>query len=96
MSTWIKMINDADADPRLAELLFIYRCRNWPESLTDDELARWREHCTKRLLSGQPNAAQQFEQALHGARMSPLATQQTAVLDQLEDYAEQVLQPLNQ
>ncbi len=82
-------------DPRLTELLFIYRCRNWPESLSDEELTDWREHCKKRLLSGQPSAAEQFEKALYSARMSPAASNQGAVLDELEDYAEHVLMPLD-
>ncbi|MFK7956724.1 MAG: exodeoxyribonuclease I [Lysobacterales bacterium] len=81
-------------DPRLTQLLFIYRCRNWPESLTNEEQRRWQEHCAKRLLSGQPSAAQQFEQALYSARLSPAASNRMSVLDQLEDYVEQVLQPL--
>ena len=30
-------------DPRLPEMLFRYRARNYPETLTDAETARWRE-----------------------------------------------------
>ncbi len=38
------------ADPRLPELLFRYRARNWPETLDEAERRRWREHCRARLL----------------------------------------------
>ncbi len=37
-------------DPRLDELLFRYRARNWPETLGLDEQARWYEYRHTRLL----------------------------------------------
>ena len=36
-------------DPRLAELLFRYRARNWPETLTADERDRWNAYRRLRL-----------------------------------------------
>ena len=39
-------------DPRLPELLFRYRARNWPETLDADERRRWLEHCRDRLRGG--------------------------------------------
>lgn len=33
------------SDKRLAPLLFRYRARNWPHTLTDTEQKRWRLHC---------------------------------------------------
>jgi len=36
-------------DPRLPELLFRYRARNFPQTLSDEELTRWRRHCSSRL-----------------------------------------------
>lgn len=38
-------------DPRLTELLFRYRARNWPETLAIDERARWNEYRRLRLLT---------------------------------------------
>lgn len=35
-------------DPRLDELYFRYRARNWPEHLAPEEAARWRAHCEAR------------------------------------------------
>ena len=36
-------------DPRLAELLFRYRARNWPETLSASERARWNDYRRLRL-----------------------------------------------
>jgi exodeoxyribonuclease-1 len=38
-------------DPRLPELLFRYRARNWPETLTAEEHARWNDYRRRRLLN---------------------------------------------
>ena len=35
-------------DPRLPELFFRYRARNWPQYLTPEESRRWEEHCLSR------------------------------------------------
>lgn len=39
-------------DPRLEELLFRYRARNFPATLTDSEAQRWHEHRAARLFEG--------------------------------------------
>ena len=36
-------------DPRLVELLFRFRARNWPDSLSIDERARWDDYRRRRL-----------------------------------------------
>jgi exodeoxyribonuclease-1 len=36
-------------DPRLTELFWRYRARNWPEHLDHDEAARWQAFCRDRL-----------------------------------------------
>lgn len=41
-------------DPRLPELVFRWRARNWPETLNEEEQARWRAHCAARVLHGAP------------------------------------------
>nr|WP_315485815.1 exodeoxyribonuclease I [uncultured Undibacterium sp.] len=43
-------------DQRLSELLFRYRARNFPESLSKDEIQAWEEHRVGRLLDGAANA----------------------------------------
>lgn len=39
-------------DKRLAEMLFRYRARNYPETLNSDEQGQWMEHCQARLING--------------------------------------------
>ncbi|MCF7220267.1 exodeoxyribonuclease I [Marilutibacter chinensis] len=39
-------------DPRLPELLFRYRARNWPSTLSASERARWDEYRRRRLRDG--------------------------------------------
>ena len=41
-------------DPRYPELLFRYRARNWPDTLHDDERARWQAFCHERLTRHTP------------------------------------------
>ena len=36
----------AFSDPRLPEMLFRYRARNWPHTLSEAEQKRWRLHCS--------------------------------------------------
>ena len=41
------------SDKRLPEMLFRYRARNYPETLSTDEQAQWLEHCHARLADGE-------------------------------------------
>lgn len=53
-------------DPRLPELLFRYRARNFADTLDEQELARWRGFCQQRLSDpkwGAPNTLGDFEVA---------------------------------
>jgi exodeoxyribonuclease-1 len=53
-------------DPRLPELLFRYRARNFPETLTGEERQRWYGFCQQRLSEpqwGAPNTLGDFEKA---------------------------------
>ncbi|SFC65688.1 Exodeoxyribonuclease I subunit C [Polaromonas sp. OV174] len=43
-------------DDRLGELLFRYRARNFPETLTPEEAQRWEAHRVARLLEGEGGA----------------------------------------
>ena len=76
-------------DERLEELVFRYRARNFPASLSDDERARWREHCAARLHEG---AGGVTTLAAFLARIDELAEtadeRGQALLESLVDYAE--------
>lgn len=66
-------------DPRLPELHFRYRARNFPDSLTPEETLRWERFCQQRLTQpefGAPNTLQQFYAALQALQGSVTAEQQ--------------------
>ncbi len=42
-------LNPSFTDPRLPELLFLYKARNYPHSLSEAEQRRWQQHCMNRL-----------------------------------------------
>ncbi|MEN5062000.1 exodeoxyribonuclease I [Luteimonas sp. TWI1416] len=48
-------------DPRLDELLFRYRARNWPDTLSPDERHRWDEYRRLRLGPGTTASEQDFD-----------------------------------
>lgn len=57
-------------DPRMPELLFRYRARNFAETLTAEEQQRWHRFCQQRLSDpclGAPNTLGDFEQACQSA-----------------------------
>ena len=55
------------ADDRLNNLLFLYRARNYPHSLTDSEQQKWQRYRTDKLMHGldRPNLTmEEFSLAL--------------------------------
>ncbi len=76
-------------DPRLEELFFRYRARNFPHTLGDDERARWQRHCSERLHGG---AGGGLTLAAFFERIDALAEgtdeRGQAILEALYDYAE--------
>ena len=81
-------------DERLDELFFRYRARNFPHTLSEPELARWREHCHARLHDGAhglPTLAQYFERidAL-GESLADDDERGQEILGALYEYAEQL------
>lgn len=78
-------------DPRLAELLFRYRARNFPATLAADERARWEEHRAARLHEGAGGALtlQAFFDRIDA--LSEGADERgQEILGALYDYAEQI------
>ncbi|NWA23858.1 exodeoxyribonuclease I [Pseudomonas gingeri] len=77
-------------DERLPELLFRYRARNFPASLSEEEQQRWRTFCRQRLSEagcGAPNTLADFTE--HLMKCLPDATAaQRQVLEQWQDYAQ--------
>ncbi|OHC29369.1 MAG: exodeoxyribonuclease I [Pseudomonadales bacterium RIFCSPLOWO2_12_59_9] len=84
-------------DARLPELLFRYRARNFPHTLTLDEAERWQLFCRQRLTDpqfGAPNTLDAFEQALTQALSGATGAQQ-ALLAQWQAYAQQLARRLS-
>lgn len=79
-------------DGRLPELLFRYRARNFPETLSLEEQQRWRSFCQERLTRsecGAPNTLDSFNSSL--VEQSVSATpEQLKVLGEWQDYAQQL------
>ncbi len=82
-------------DPRLDELFFRYRARNFPAMLDADERARWQAHCAERLHDGAGGA---LTLAAFTARVDELADaaierddeRAQALLETLTDYAQSI------
>ena len=79
-------------DERLGELLFRYRARNFPDTLSDADQTRWQQHCAARLLHGEGGAL--TVQALFD-RIDQLADSTDnerahAVLEALYEWGEQI------
>jgi exodeoxyribonuclease-1 len=76
-------------DARLPELLWRYRARNFPQSLSAEELARWEAHRSARLFDGEGGALtieQLFEELDSLAESADERGE--AILGALYDYAE--------
>jgi exodeoxyribonuclease I len=70
-------------DPRLPELLFRFRARNYPETLNAQEQARWLQFCRQRLLGELPGAGlslADYETVLREAEAGGLAVSLAAEL----------------
>ena len=73
-------------DRRLPELLFRYRARNYPDTLTPQETAQWREHCQQQWQEGSFTLSQ-FEQEMVEERARPGVSDATlAALDGLDHW----------
>jgi exodeoxyribonuclease-1 len=82
-------------DSRLDEMLFRYRARNYPDSLTPEEAALWEEYRFQRLTDPEAGAGlcmeeyqKMLEQMLVDDNMS---SEQRALLQQLLEYGDSLL-----
>jgi exodeoxyribonuclease-1 len=79
-------------DPRYPELLFRYRARNWPETLTIQEHARWEAFRTDRLTRHGPLTTLTLDE--YRLELATLRAQPGAplpLLDQLEAWGHELL-----
>lgn len=77
-------------DARLDELLFRYRARNWPQSLTFAEHERWNDYRRRRLLQDSGLSELTLDQArgeIHALRLAHAGDgAKLALLDQLQAW----------
>jgi len=87
----------AFTDARLPEMLFRYRARNYPETLSKDEKRKWDAFCIRRLTGKQPGAGMTFDN--YFARLQALRdTEKNAnleIINALERYAVDKMRALN-
>jgi exodeoxyribonuclease-1 len=76
-------------DKRLPEMLFRYRARNFPDSLSTEETALWREFCHARLHEPAAGGGLSLDSYLQKIRLLRAdAGDKQRILDELEDWAE--------
>jgi len=84
-------------DERLGELLFRYRARNFRDTLTDAEQARWQQHCSQRLHQGQGGSLslQAYFELIDrlGEALPEDDERGQEILGALYDYAEHIAPP---
>ncbi|GAB6067356.1 exodeoxyribonuclease I [Methylothermus subterraneus] len=83
-------------DPRLPEMVFRYRARNWPQTLSAEERRRWDEFRLKRLTRPESGASivwSQYLQELRALARSEADPSRLEILKALEAYAREILPP---
>jgi exodeoxyribonuclease I len=76
-------------DPRLLELHFRYRARNFPECLSSTDAQQWQAFCRQRLMKsefGAPNTLEHFEKTL-GDLLPSATPEQERLLQQWSQHA---------
>lgn len=84
-------------DQRLPEMLFRYRARNWPESLSEEENEQWQQYRQQRLTgddNGKVLSFNQFFETIKQSQSEDLDQKQQQVLQDLEDYGKQLQQEI--
>lgn len=88
------------SDQRLVDLLWRYRARNWPQSLTAEQQLAWQQFCHERLC-GNDNAQwlslPEYQKQLAACRLQAAdKPDHLAILDALEQWGDTLLQGATQ
>ena len=90
----LTLFSDKFTDPRLEELLFYYRGRNFPDTFTDDELSKWQQHRQQRFTDDSAGGTILIKQYLEEIEILINQFQQNSdklrILKDLYRYAEQL------
>lgn len=93
----LKTLSVPFEDGRLPELLFRYRARNWPKTLSTEEQENWQQYRQQRLGPDAPAPVlnlERFNEALAECRQQELDSEQQQVLEALQEYADSLGQEL--
>lgn len=80
-------------DQRLAELLFLYKARNYPKSLSEEESNRWEDYRRQKLFEGgeESEIAKYFARIEELSKDKNLTTGQSHLLQDLVLYGQSLL-----
>lgn len=82
-------------DERLPEMLFRYRARNFPDSLSTEEQALWEEYRFQRLTEADAGASicmEEYQQTIESlVESGELSLQQCQLMEQLLEYSDSLL-----
>lgn len=84
-------------DKRLSEMLFRFRARNYPETLSEEEQGQWREFCQQRLTSGEGRflSFEQFFAEIERIKVEEeLDERKEKLLAEVESYGRELQQRL--
>lgn len=82
------------SDARLPEMLFRYKARNYPETLTEEEQEQWGRHCYKRIVKGEGGYLnlEAFSEDLRALCASErLSGDEMFILEELQCYVESIV-----
>lgn len=85
--------NPGFSDDRLNELLFRYKARNYPQSLSKEEEAKWEQYRSNRLIKGQGapiNMSKYMEMLNKLSREESTDKNKMFILEELKLYAESI------
>jgi exodeoxyribonuclease-1 len=83
-------------DTRIEEMLFRYRARNYPSTLTSVEWEKWREFCLTQLIGTSSDANITLTDFLQSIKNMPTQDEkQQTMIQALRDYARDKLRQLD-
>jgi exodeoxyribonuclease I len=75
-------------DPRLVEMLFRYRARNYPDLLQPEETSLWLKFCANRITGNQPGGSITLSEYFNQlSKLRDETSSNESILRELEDFA---------
>ncbi len=80
------------SNPRIRDMVPLYKARNYPKQLTDEERSAWEEHRTKMLTGGDEKSRMaKFYKRMQELQAGKLTDEQQYLLTELQLYAESII-----